>query len=416
MIYRISKSPKSLIGEIHLPASKSESNRALIIQALSSTAFKINNLSTADDSAVLDAILKSNKQDVIIDVGASGTAMRFLTAYLSLVEGKRVLTGSERMKERPVKLLVEALNELGAQIKYLEKDGYPPLEIIGKNIAGGAIAIDGSMSSQYLSALALIAPTLPSGLIIQLKGEIISKPYLAMTLKMMDFFGVKSTWKNSLIEIAPQAYNPQNIKEYNIESDWSAASYWYQIAAFAKEVDFKIWGLRKNSLQGDAALVDYFEPLGVKTTFIEGGIHLTKKEITIPIANVHLELMNTPDIAQTLAVTYAAMEVYAELYGLRTLRIKETDRIKALITELKKIGVSATDLDIGNLLIPKIKKSIHAPTSFFKTYNDHRMAMCLTPLSMLFDEVEIEDPLVVTKSYPNFWEDLRSVGFVVDEV
>ena len=416
MIYRISKSPKSLIGEITLPASKSESNRALIIQALCETKFSIKNLATADDTVVLNSILRAEKEATTIDVGPSGTAMRFLTAYFSLKEGTRILTGSERMKERPVKLLVDALQQLGADISYLEKDGFPPIQVVGKKLEGGEITIDGSMSSQYLSALAMIAPTLPKGLIIHMKGEIISKPYLQMTLKMMEIFGVKSSWKNGKIEIAPQKYNCNQVKEYEIESDWSAASYWYQIAAFAKEVDFKIWGLKKESLQGDNALVDLFKPLGIDTEFIDGGIILHKKEIKTPVDNIHIELMNTPDIAQTLAVTYAAKEIYAELYGLRTLRIKETDRIKALITELKKIGVSATDLDIGNLLIPKIKKSIHEPVSYFKTYKDHRMAMCLTPLSMLFHKVEIEDPQVVSKSYPDFWKDLKSVGFVIEEV
>ncbi len=416
MIYRISKSPKSLLGEINLPTSKSESNRALIIRALSTNKFEILNQSTADDTAVLNSLLSEAKSSKHFDVGHAGTAMRFLTAYFSLQEGTRVLTGSARMKERPIKYLVDALKQLGAEITYLEKEGYPPLEIKGKALKGGEIVIDGSMSSQYLSALAMIAPTLPDGLKIHLKGEIISKPYLAMTLNMMELFGVKSTWKNSRIEIAPQAYNENKRTSYTIEADWSSASYWYQIAAFAKEVDFKILGLRKNSLQGDAALKEFFEPLGVETNFIEGGIHLAKKQIAIPVDNIHIELMNTPDIAQTLAVTYAAKEIYAELYGLRTLRIKETDRIKALIAELKKIGVSAIDLDIGNLLIPKIKKAIHPPTSFFKTYNDHRMAMCLTPLSMLFEKIEIEDPLVVSKSYPGFWKDLKSVGFVVEEV
>lgn len=416
MIYKISKSPKSLIGEIQLPASKSESNRALIIQALCANKFSIKNLATADDTVVLNAILGKDNFDSTIDVGPSGTAMRFLTAFYALKTGTRILTGSERMKERPVKHLVDALIQLGADINYLEKDGFPPLKIAGKPLEGGEITIDGSMSSQYLSALAMIAPTLPKGLIIQLKGEIISKPYLRMTLKMMEIFGVKSSWKNCRIEIAPQEYNYTNVKEYEIESDWSAASYWYQIAAFAKEVDFKIWGLKQDSLQGDNALIEFFKTLGVDTIFIEGGVQLKKKEISMPVDNIHIELMNTPDIAQTLAVTYAAKEIYAELYGLRTLRIKETDRIKALITELKKIGVSATDLDIGNLLIPKIKKSIHAPLSYFKTYNDHRMAMCLTPLSMLFEKVEIEDPQVVTKSYPDFWKDLKSVGFVIEEL
>ncbi len=414
MIYTISKSPKSLIGEVRLPASKSESNRALLIQALSQKKFTIANLSNANDTLVLKKILENHHQENYFDVGPSGTAMRFLTAYFASIPGTRTLTGSSRMKERPLGLLVEALRKLGANITYLEKEGYPPLKIEGTNLSGGSIAIDGSMSSQYLSALAMIAPTLPLGLKIKLSGEIISKPYLMMTLKMMEQFGVKSTWKNSEIEIAPQAYSYLQTEDYSIEGDWSSASYWFQIAAFAKEVDFCLWGLRKESLQGDCSLVEYYEPLGVETTFMEGGIKLSKKPIKVPVDNIHVELLQTPDIAQTLAVTYAAKEIYAELYGLRTLRIKETDRIKALITELKKIGVEAIDLDIGNLLIPKIKKSIHAPTAVFKTYDDHRMAMCLAPLSMLFDSISIEHPEVVAKSYPHFWDDLKSVGFVIE--
>jgi 3-phosphoshikimate 1-carboxyvinyltransferase len=413
MVYTISKSPKNLIGQINLPTSKSESNRALIIQALSKNKFRIDKLSHSDDTLILNSILKHTESSTF-DVGASGTAMRFLTAYFSQQSGSRILTGSERMKERPIRLLVEALIELGAEITYLDQKGFPPLEIKGRQIEGGEITIDGSMSSQYLSALALIAPCMPKGLKIKLSGEVISKPYLTMTLKMMESFGVKSSWKNSEINIANQVYNTNNLSSYEIEADWSSASYWYQIAAFSEEVDFKMMGLKKESLQGDAALVSYFEPLGVQTTFIEGGVHLSKKKVEIPVNNIHVELMNTPDIAQTLAVTYAAKEIYAELYGLRTLRIKETDRIKALITELKKIGVSPIDLDIGNLLIPKINKSIHAPKEAFKTYKDHRMAMCLAPLSMLFDSVQIENPEVVSKSYPDFWSDLKSVGFKID--
>ncbi len=413
MIYKISKSPKNLVGEISLPASKSESNRALLIQALSQSKFNIENLSLSDDTNVLNAILKQPSKSSY-NVGASGTAMRFLTAYFAFQSGCRILTGTDRMKERPIRLLVEALQQMGADITYLEKEGYPPLEIKGCALEGGEITIDGSMSSQYLSALAMIAPSLPKGLTIKLKGEIISKPYLSMTLKMMETFGIKTSWLNSEIKIPHQEYNQNKLSSYTVEADWSAASYWYQIATFAKEVDFTMLGLKKESLQGDAALINYFEPLGVETTFISGGVRLKKKKIELAVNNIHLELMNTPDIAQTLAVTYAAKEIYAELYGLRTLRIKETDRIKALITELKKIGVSAIDLDIGNLLIPKIKKSIHAPNAIFQTYKDHRMAMCLAPLSMLFESIQIEDPDVVSKSYPDFWRDLKSVGFLIE--
>ena len=414
MKYKISKSPKSLIGQIALPASKSESNRALLIQALSNESCEIQNLSDAEDTRVMKMLLENRQTTELFDVGPSGTAMRFLTAYFALQEGTRILSGSARMKERPVKLLVQALQQLGAGIEYLEEEGFPPIKIEGRKLKGGMVHIDGSMSSQYLSALAMIAPVLPEGLTMKLSGEIISKPYLQMTLKMMELFGVKSSWKTNEIVILPQAYRAPQGGKFSVEGDWSAASYWYQIAAFAEEVDFYIHGLRKDSLQGDAALVEYFRPLGVETTFTERGVHLTKRPLSSDVDNIHIELMNTPDIAQTLAVTYAAKEIYAELYGLRTLRIKETDRIKALIHELKKIGVSAIDLDIGNLLIPKIKKSIHAPVEAFQTYQDHRMAMCLAPLSMLFDDVQIENPEVVAKSYPGFWTDLKSVGFKIE--
>ena len=228
MIYRISKKDKNLRGEIHLPTSKSESNRALIIRALSMNKFDIKNLSTADDTTILNSILQTNITDLpaIIDVGAAGTAMRFLTAYFSILEGKKIITGSTRMKERPIKLLVEALRSLGAEINYLENDGFPPIEIIGKQIEGGEIIIDGSMSSQYLSALAMIAPTLPNGLKIYLKGEIISKPYLLMTLKMMEFFGVHYSWRGNEISISHQEFNTKKNSAYSIEGDWSSASYW----------------------------------------------------------------------------------------------------------------------------------------------------------------------------------------------
>lgn len=411
--YHISKKDKILRGTIHLPYSKSESNRVLIIRALSKP-FKILNLSEAQDSTILNAILNSALQpanakgQITCNAGAGGTTLRFLTSYFSIQKGKEViLTGSTRMKKRPIKVLVDALNALGAEIEYLQKPGFPPLKIIGKDLKGGKISIDGSISSQYISALLMIGPLLKNGIHLEFQEEIISRPYVDMTLKIMKHFGIKYSRKKNSIQLKKQKYSP---KEFAVESDWSAASYWYEMAAFADEVDLFLTGLKKNSLQGDSVIAKLFEPLGIKTTYFKDGVHLKKlKRMQVQkLSNINFS--NCPDLAQTLALTCAGLGISSTLSGLKTLRIKETDRILALKSELRKIGVQA-EIRKDDLLIKKSK--LKRSRLKISTYNDHRMAMAFAPLAMLSGEIKIEDPEVVKKSYPGFWKDLGGVGFEV---
>lgn len=414
MVYRVTKKDKTLRGTICLPASKSESNRALIIRALSRKKFDIKNLSGAGDTRILDDILNSSHKLTgltTFNAGAAGTAMRFLTAFFSVQQGKEViLTGTERMKERPVKILAEALRELGADIEYIEKPGFPPLKIKGKNLDGGKITVDGSISSQYISALLMIAPVLKNGLEVKFKGEIISNPYIEMTLKMMKHFGIEYKAGKTAVTIEPHSYQP---KDFTVEADWSAASYWYEMAAFSEETDLKLPGLKKESLQGDSAVAVMFEPLGIVTDYEENGIQLLKKRNTV-VKNEKLEIdfADCPDLAQTLAVTCAGMGIAAHLKGLKTLRIKETDRVNALHRELKKTEVT-TEIRGDDLIIPP-SPSRYSPLPI-STYDDHRMAMAFAPLAMKYGEVSIENPEVVKKSYPGFWKDIESAGFEISE-
>ncbi|MDG1476502.1 MAG: 3-phosphoshikimate 1-carboxyvinyltransferase [Vicingaceae bacterium] len=417
-----------LKGEIYLTSSKSESNRALIIQALCDDDFEIENLSISNDTKVLQKVLSEslrletvcadNEQAKVSDktadnyqrtlsVGLAGTAMRFLTAYLSIQDKEVVLTGAQRMKERPIKVLVEVLKELGANISYKENEGFPPLNIIGRSLIGGKVIIDGGISSQYISSLLMIAPKLEKGLVISFEGEIISKPYINMTIEMMRYFGAAVNWEENSIVVKPGKYKANNFK---VEADWSAASYWYSMVALAKEADITLHGLKKESLQGDAVVQDIYKFLGVKTEFVKGGIRLTKSS-EFEIENLEVDFIDYPDIAQTFAVTCAALNVKAKLTGLKTLRIKETDRIAALQIELTKLGYSV-EVDKDDILINKI---VSVPAEFtqpVKTYDDHRMAMTFAPLSLL-NEITIEDENVVGKSYPNFWKDLEKVDFVL---
>lgn len=423
MTYRVSHPSKILKGTIELTASKSESNRALIIQALCEDAFEIKNLAAAEDTRVLKEILTKVKANTsteikMYDVGAAGTTMRFLTAYLATKKGVNcILTGSERMQNRPIKILVDALRDLGAKIGYVEKEGYPPLMIKGNDLEGGEVLIDGSVSSQYISALMLISTEFKNGLTIKFKGEVTSIPYINMTQKMMMEFGVNSIWEgvSKTITIKKQKYQLGNKKDfiYNIEGDWSSASYWYSIAAFSKEVNFEIKGLNHpgSSLQGDAAIADIFlNEFGIKTKNIEGGICLIKEETKVK--PFEFDFSDCPDIAQTVAVVVGALGIPSTFTGLHTLRIKETDRTLALKNELAKIGV---DVEIVNDDMIKIKsKKIVLQSSPIATYEDHRMAMAFAPLAMVQDSITIEHPEVVKKSYPDFWKDLQKLGFVIE--
>jgi len=401
-------------GEINLTPSKSESNRALIIQALCEGNFEINNLSNSNDTVVLQKLLNSSEKE--LSVGLAGTAMRFLTAFLSISKGETVLTGEPRMKKRQIRVLVDALRGLGAEIEYLEKDGYPPIKIIGVALQGGKITIDGSVSSQYLSALLMIAPKLKNGLQIVFKGEVVSKPYINMTIEMMRYFGVTVQWEENTITVKEGSYKAKN---FTIEADWSSASYWYSMVALAKEADITLYGLQQESLQGDSVVREIYKNFGVETEFISGGIRLTKmchterSRSVVEGSELKMDFINCPDIAQTVAVTCTALNVKAKLTGLKTLRIKETDRIFATQTELNKLGFNV-EVDGDDIIINCLSRAggnlFEKGQKLIKTYNDHRMAMAFSPLALL-GEITIENKNVVAKSYPSFWEDLEGVWF-----
>ncbi len=414
MIHTISHPSKKINGSICLTASKSESNRALMIQALCSEKFEIKNLATAEDTVTLNRILNqqqlSDNNQQIIDVGAAGTTMRFLTAYFSTQKGTFILTGSDRMKKRPIGILVDALRGLGAEIEYLENEGFPPLKIVGKALRGGEVVIDGSVSSQFVSALLLIAPELQTGLVIKFKGEVISRPYINMTLKMMEEFRVYGQWHANSISVSKQNYHRKSDVDYayQVEADWSSASYWYAIAALSEQVDLSIMGLNHPSLQGDAIVADLFTFFGIKTEYISGGIRITKNRFKDE--HFGFDFSDCPDIAQTIAVVVSALNIPALFNGLHTLRIKETDRIEALKIELNKIGTSVEILNDTSVKITP--QTVDFKTSVtISTYDDHRMAMAFSALALKLDSVSIADSEVVKKSYPNFWTDLKSVGF-----
>lgn len=409
MKYKISKSDKQLKGEITLDGSKSISNRALIIRALSGLDFPIHELGDSQDTQTLIRLLESDEK--VLDAGPAGTTFRFLTAYLAFQKGTQVLTGSARMKQRPIGILVDCLRKLGAHIEYEEKEGYPPLKIHAQefSVTTPELTIPASVSSQYISALLMVGPTFTGGLRLKLEGEIVSRPYIEMTLRTMARFGVAHTWEGNMIIVPEQNYQAQ---EFTVEADWSAASYYYALAAFSDETDLYLNGLHQESWQADAAIVEIAKQFGVTTNFTKKGVHLTKS--STDTSDFKYDFLNCPDIAQTLAVICAGKRCAGEMEGLQTLKIKETDRIEALIIELKKIGVEAEEI-AGNAM------RIHAPTHNFEevktptfdTYHDHRMAMIFATLALVVGEVVIDDPLVVGKSYPAFWDDLKMLGFDV---
>jgi 3-phosphoshikimate 1-carboxyvinyltransferase len=409
------KGIKDINAEIALTGSKSESNRALIISALSDNLVKVNNLSDAVDTVTLNNILKSISEHsdsdyVTVDVGHAGTAMRFLTAYLSIAKGLFHLTGSGRMKERPIKLLVEALQKLGAAISYAEQEGYPPLNINNnfKQITRN-IKIQGNISSQYLSALLMIAPALPQGLSLEIEGELTSRPYLKMTLSMLEEAGIEHNWEDNTIHIDHQSFKECKL---TVEPDWSAASYWYSIAALADQASITLPNLKEESLQGDSEISEIMIPFGVRTSYIPNGIAL-KSGTSVAIKEV-LDLKDCPDLAQTIIVCAAAKGLNLSFTGLETLKIKETNRVLALQQELAKIGVLLIE---GNEVYTLNCENLNFPQKVkFQTYDDHRMAMAFAPLSLFIDEVEVEDYQVVEKSYPDFWKDLVKAGFTVREV
>jgi len=414
---------------IDLPASKSLSNRALILQALCTEPCQLSHLSDCDDTQVMLAAFEKVKSSVIcasavepltIDIGAAGTSMRFLTAYFASRQGAEVImTGSERMKQRPIKILVDALRTLGAKIEYLEADGCPPLRIHGQQLDGGPLSIDGSTSSQYISALLMIAPTLANGLTLTLTGDVTSRPYISMTLGMMREFGVESDWTGNVITVAPQTYRAQS---YEVESDWSAASYWYEVLALAHDTPLKqirLKGLHKVSFQGDSHIADYFAPLGIETRFTDEGVVLCYGEEGMKLPEqLDWDMTEQPDLAQTVIATYANLGIRFDICGLHTLRIKETDRIAALENELKKLGFIVTDRDNDRMMYDLQKVEVVDTIVSIDTYKDHRMAMAFAPAALHVmgkEALLINDPGVVSKSYPQYWEHLRQIGFSVEE-
>lgn len=398
-----------LSSSITLPSSKSISNRVLMIHQMLQQQFTISGLSTAADTQILKQILEQNTHTV--DVGHAGTTMRFLTAYFAATEGKNVvISGSERMHQRPIKILVEALKSLGADIQYLNNEGYPPLQIKGKKLNGGAINLDGSVSSQYISALLLIAPLLNAELTINFTSTLVSKPYILMTISIMHYFGVEVTWLSENKLVVKQGNYVA--KDFSVEADWSAASYWYSMVALSKKATLILKGLNKTSLQGDNAVVALYTELGVSTRYINDGIELTKSNSPISWKMKTIDFTLFPDLAQTYAVTCAALNLPVRITGLSTLRIKETDRIVALQQELNALGFNVS-VEHDDIII-HAQKEISIQQHPIATYNDHRMAMAFAPLALITDKLTIEDVAVVEKSYPHFWEDLKDVGFVIN--
>jgi len=421
----LTKSDKSAKGTVHLTGSKSECNRALIIEALSNGKVKVENISDAADAVLLAGILRADKRLAVsgqdnsdpdgyrdenpkseINIGPAGTAMRFLTAYFTLQDEEVILTGSARMKERPIGILVDALREIGARIDYVEKEGFPPINIKGGLVQqSNGISIKGEISSQYITALLLIAARLPLGLELHIEGDLTSKPYVEMTLAMLQSAGIQHTWSDNVIAIAKQEFAKTSI---HVEPDWSAASYWYAIAALADEAELFLPGLTQYSLQGDSVITEIMANFGITSQFKDGGVYL-QKEVK-PVVRKIFDMKECPDLAQTVIVVCAALGHDATFTGLETLKIKETDRVKALQNELAKIGVKLVEkgqvykLDCSEKHIPN--------RIFVNTYHDHRMAMAFAPLALVVPEIEFEDADVVAKSYPAFWKDLEKVGFV----
>ncbi|WP_027125799.1 3-phosphoshikimate 1-carboxyvinyltransferase [Gelidibacter mesophilus] len=406
--------------KIVITGSKSESNRLLLLQALYPE-LQIENVSNSDDSEVMQKALKSTSNH--IDISHAGTAMRFLTAFFSTQEGREItITGSARMKERPIQVLVEALNALGADISYVETEGCPPLNINGKVLSKNQVALKANVSSQYISALLLIAPKLENGLELTLEGEITSVPYINMTLDLLKQIGVSTSFENNIIKVKPLQSQNVHSKTLIVESDWSSASYFYSIVALSPiGTEITLSSYKNDSLQGDSVLSEIYSDFGVETTFNENAIILLKKA-DCQLETISCQLKNAPDIAQTISVTCFGLGIGCDLRGLHTLKIKETDRLVALKTELEKLGAQV-DITENRLLL-RPHKMYTSDNSFLTsegvekvsiaTYHDHRMAMAFAPLA-LKRNLQIEDAMVVSKSYPTFWEDLKRIGFKISE-
>ena len=392
---KISSKNKTIYGSIDLESSKSISNRLLIIKELCKTKFEIQNLSNAKDTKILNELLDSFNKRIDLNCEDAGTALRFLIAFLATKDGIWKVSGSKRMHERPVKPLIDCLKELGAEIKYLEKEGFPPIEIKSKKLS-----LLGDISSQFISALLLVAPTIENGLTLEITSKVLSKPYIAMTLGLMSDFGIEYSWENNIIKVEQQNYLAKNIE---VENDWSAASFWYSFLALSKSGEIKIPNLYANSLQGDSVLSSIYLKLGIKTEFNEDSIVLYK---TKNIAKeLELDLSNHPDLALPIIVTCCGLGIKAHLMGLESLKVKESNRLECIKKELKKFNVSC-EIDSSSIIVKENQKIVQ-PNTIIECHNDHRIAMSIAPLSMKVDSIKFDDKEVVNKSYPKFWEDFN---------
>ena len=407
MNLQLQKSPVATQSTIVISGSKSESNRLLLLKALHPN-IQIRNLSNSDDSQVMQDALKSESK--VVDIHHAGTAMRFLTAYFAIQESREItLTGSSRMKERPIKILVDALNSLGANISYLENQGFPPLRIKGKKLTNNKISILANTSSQYITALLLIGSKLENGIELTLEGEITSIPYINMTLSLLNEIGISTSFEENTIRVLPTPQSQQPIT-LTVESDWSSASYFYSIVALSEEgTSIKLSSYKKNSLQGDSILAEMYKSFGVETLY--EGDTISLKKISRALPSINFDLIKSPDIAQTIAVTAFGLGLKCDLYGLHTLKIKETDRLLALKAEIEKLGgtVEVTDKSLHLASFSGAFKQVA-----INTYNDHRMAMAFAPLA-LKTSIMIKDAEVVSKSYPDFWDHLKAIGFQISQ-
>ena len=417
-MYHHITAPSQLNQTIKLPASKSISNRVLVIYALSGSKILPDNLSDCDDTEVIMAALQHNPYE--IDIKAAGTAMRFITAFLSVKDGEEhVLTGTERMKHRPIGILVDALRRLGADISYIGEEGFPPLRIRGHSLEGGLLEIPGNISSQFISALLLIGPVMRNGLTLRLTGDVISRPYIDLTLWTMREFGADAEWSDfETIVVKPVPYGQ---RPYYIENDWSGASYWYEMMALSRHKDdeIRLEGLMDGSKQGDSSVRYIFSLLGVKSTFetTQGGVPTTVslRHTGRCVPRLEYDFINAPDLTQTFVVCCALLGVHFHFHGLSTLKIKETDRIEALKTEMRKLGYVIHDVN-GCELIWDGERCEPSYEAGIDTYEDHRMALAFTPAAFRTGGLRINNPQVVTKSYPRFWDDLRKAQFTIEEV
>lgn len=402
-MYKISKEFQDIQGDVSISGSKSESNRLILLRAYTSY-FKIFNLSDSDDTQLMLSAIESDKKE--INIGHAGTAMRFLTSYYSSIsENSKVLTGSNRMKQRPISILVDALKDLGCDIEYTEKSGFPPIIINGKNILSNSVTLPADVSSQYISSLMMLGVSLENGLKIELSSEITSLPYILMTKKIIDRIGGITKIDDGEITIEP--FKEKAIPEQFVESDWSSASYFFSIAALSNSATLTLSTFFKDSLQGDSKLVDIYKIFGIETKFEEDHIILRKNKIDLP-KSINLNLKDSPDLAQTIIVTCLGLGVDCKLDGLHTLKIKETDRLIALKNEIEKFNVDKVEITENSITLENNSNLKHQV--IIETYNDHRMAMSFAPLSLKVP-LKINNPEVVTKSYINFWNDLESLGF-----